>query len=370
MAFPARILTNFAAGPSCLPEEVLLKAQEGLLNYDNCGRSVMELSHRGKEFTKIFANTKAALKSVLDIPDNYKILFLQGGGAGQFAALPLNFCTSSTGVADYVVTGSWSKQAAQEAAPYCKVNIAASSEGSKFTNIPPQSEWKLSPDAAYLHYCDNETIHGVIFPEIPTGIQAPLICDMSSSFLSRPIDVSRFGVIYAGAQKNAGIAGVTIAIVREDLLDRTRQDVPSVINYKKKAEADSLDNTPPVFAIYMTLLVLQWIQSKGGLVELEKINRAKAAKVYGVIEKSHGFYTNPIYPAFRSYVNIPIRIKNDATIENEFLAEADKKGLVELKGHRSVGGLRVSLYNALPPAGVDILATFMDEFQRNHSSQP
>lgn len=219
-----------------------------------------------------------------------------------------------------------------------------------------------------MHYCENETIHGVIFPQIPKGIQAPLICDMSSSFLSRPVDVSKYGVIYAGAQKNAGIAGVTVVIVRDDLLARSKADIPSVINYKKKAEADSLDNTPPVFNIYMTLLVLQWIQSKGGLEGIEKLNRQKAEKVYSTIDNSGGFYTSPVESSVRSYMNIPVRIKGgDTDLENLFLAEADRRGLVELKGHRSVGGLRVSLYNALTIEGVNLLVSFMEEFKRGHS---
>jgi len=369
MAFQTRVLTNFAAGPSCLPEEVLVHAQKELLNYDNCGRSVMELSHRGKEFTKIFAETKAALKSILNIPDNYKILFVAGGGAGQFAALPLNFCDSKAAVADYIVTGSWSKQAAQEAEHYCKVNIAATSETSKFTTIPPQSQWNLTPGASYVHYCENETIHGVIFQTPPEGLQAPLVCDMSSSFLSRPFDVSKFGVIYGGAQKNAGIAGVTIVIVREDLL-KSKPELPSVINYKKKAESDSLDNTPPVFNIYITLLVLRWIQSKGGLVEIEKLNKKKAEKIYHLIDNSNGFYTSPVDPSVRSFMNIPVRVKaGDTKLEELFLAEADKLGLVELKGHRSVGGLRVSLYNAMTLDGVDILVSFMEDFRRTHSRE-
>jgi len=364
----ARVI-NFAAGPACLPEEVLREAQKELLNYDNCGRSVMELSHRGKDFSKIFADTKAALKSLLNIPDNYKIVFLQGGAAAQFAAFPLNFGDkdNTSGVADYIVTGAWSRQAAEEASAHCKVNIVATGESSKFNAVPPRSEWKLTPDAAYLHYCDNETIHGVEFPEVLADITVPIICDASSNFLSKPIDVSKFAVIYAGAQKNAGIAGVTIAIVREDLLARVKPHIPSVINYKKKVDADSMDNTPPVFSIYMTLLVLRWIQSKGGLTEIQKINKEKAGRVYNIVDKSNGFYTSPVKVSDRSVMNIPIRIKGgDAKLEAAFLEQAEQKGLVELKGHRSVGGIRVSLYNAMTIEGVDVLVEFMAEFQLNH----
>jgi phosphoserine aminotransferase len=301
------------------------------------------------------------------IPDNYKIIFIQGGGAAQFAAIPLNLCSTKESVGDYVVTGAWSKQAAQEGADYCKVNIVTSSESSKFTTIPPRDQWKLSPNAAFLHYCENETIHGVSFPSPPADINVPLVCDMSSSFLSRPVDVSKYGIIYAGAQKNAGIAGVTIVIIREDLLERSKADIPSVINYKKKCEADSLDNTPPVFNIYMTGLVLKWLKGQGGLEGIAKHNHKKAQAIYNVIDNSNGFYVCPTEKSVRSEMNIPIRIKgNDTALEEAFLHEAEHAGLVELKGHRSVGGLRVSLYNAMSEEGTETLARFMQEFRQKH----
>lgn len=372
---------NFAAGPACVPQEVLVEAQRDLLDYQSCGRSVMELSHRGKEYTKIHAEAKADLKELLNIPDNYKILFLQGGGVGQFAAIPLNLCNNKEdkenkednkeeSIADYIVTGAWSKQAAQEAEQYCKVNIVANGEGSKFTTIPPRDQWKCSKNASFIHYCDNETIHGVEFPAVPGPFgEVPLVCDMSSNFLSKAIDVSLFGLIYAGAQKNAGIAGVTIVIVREDLLARSKASIPSVINYKKKSDADSLDNTPPVFNIYMTGLVLKWLKKQGGLEGIAKHNRKKADTIYNTIDNSNGFYVCPTEKSVRSVMNIPVRIKNgDVKLEDLFLVEAEKEGFVELKGHRSVGGLRVSIYNAMSLEGVDALSKFMEEFRQKHSS--
>jgi len=360
---------NFAPGPACLPLEVLLEAQKELLNFNNCGRSVMEISHRGKEFSKIFAQTKADLKSLLNIPDNYKILFLQGGGAGQFAALPLNLCHDKDTTADYLVTGSFSKQAAQEAALQCKLNMVVNTENTKFTTIPPQSEWKLNPDAAYIYYCENETINGVRFPFTPTtDSSVPIVCDMSSSFLGHPVDVSKFGVIFAGAQKNAGIAGVTMVIIREDLLSRSKPSVPSVFNYKKKAETDSLDNTPPVYNIYITGLVLKWIKSKGGLPEIERLNKLKAEKVYAVIDSSNGFYVSAVDIPVRSLNNVTLRIKGgDTTLEDLFVSSAEKSGLVDLRGHRSVGGIRISLYNAMTIEGVEVLVKFMTEFMNKHS---
>jgi len=364
---------NFAAGPACLPEEVLLEAQKDLLNFQGCGRSVMELSHRGKEYTKIHKETKDDLRSILNIPANYKILFLTGGGAAQFAGVPINLCENKDTAADYIVTGSWSKQAAQEASDHCKVNIAATGEETKFTSIPNADQWKLSENAAYIHYCDNETIHGVAFPNVPSipgdKGKVPLVCDMSSSFLSRPVDVSKFGIIYSGAQKNAGIAGVTVVIIREDLLEKSKPQIPSIFNYKKKSDADSLDNTPPVFNIYITGLVLKWIKAQGGLSAIEKRNQGKADVIYNVIDNSNGFYTCPVDKSARSVMNIPIRIRNDPKIEEIFVAEAEKADLHELKGHRSVGGLRVSLYNAMTLEGVQDLARFMQNFQRQHANQ-
>eukprot|EP00026_Physarum_polycephalum_P007944 Phypoly_transcript_08017.p1 GENE.Phypoly_transcript_08017~~Phypoly_transcript_08017.p1 ORF type:complete len:368 (+),score=43.23 Phypoly_transcript_08017:384-1487(+) len=359
---------NFAAGPACVPPEVLLEAQRDLLDYQGCGRSVMELSHRGKDYTKIHSEAKANLKELLKIPDNYKIIFVQGGGAAQFAAIPMNLCASKESIGDYVVTGAWSKQAAQEGADYCKVNIVANGDSSKYTAIPSRHQWKISPDAAFLHYCENETIHGVAFPLPPSDITVPLVCDMSSSFLSKPVDVSKYGIIYAGAQKNAGIAGVTIVIIREDLLARSKADIPSVINYKKKSEADSLDNTPPVFNIYITGLVLKWLKAQGGLEAIAKHNHKKAQLIYNAIDSSNGFYVCPTEKHVRSEMNIPVRIRGgDTKLEEAFLHEAEQAGLVELKGHRSVGGLRVSLYNAMSVEGTEVLARFMESFKQKYS---
>eukprot|EP01112_Ceratiomyxa_fruticulosa_P003045 TRINITY_DN1344_c0_g2_i1.p1 TRINITY_DN1344_c0_g2~~TRINITY_DN1344_c0_g2_i1.p1 ORF type:complete len:367 (-),score=69.02 TRINITY_DN1344_c0_g2_i1:43-1143(-) len=360
-------VVNFASGPACLPLEVLKTAQREFLDYHGCGMSVCELSHRGKEFTKILEETKQNYTKVLSIPEDYSILFLVGGATAQFAALPLNLVTKGEDqVVDYIVTGSWSKMAAEEAKQYCKVNIAASTESSSFRTLP--SSYNFSPNPAYIYYCENETIHGVEFkdlPPVPHGV--PLVCDMSSSLLSHPIDVSKFGIIYGGTQKNSGIAGVTVLIIRKDLLARTASSVPSVINYKKKHESNSIDNTPPTFSIYMTNLVIKWIIEQGGLGALEKKKLQKASLVYQKVEESGGFYVSFVDKGARSDINIPLRVKGgDSQLEEKFIAEAEKEGLVELKGHRSVGGLRVSIYNAMDEEGIQRLVKFMDEFQKRY----
>ena len=356
---------NFSAGPAVLPKEVLEQAQDEMLDWHGSGMSVMEMSHRGKEFMSIAAKTEHDLRELANIPRNYKILFLQGGASSQFSMVPLNLLRGKT-KADYINTGQWSTKAIEEARRYCTVNVAASSEDAGFTYIPPQQQWNLDPNAAYVHYTSNETIGGVEFhwiPEIHTDI--PLVADMSSDILSRPIDVTRFGLIYAGAQKNLGPAGLVMVIVREDLLGMPLPGTPTLFNYQIHAQNDSMYNTPPTYALYITGLVFEWLKRKGGLTEIEKINIAKATLLYEFLDSSD-FYHCPVAKTDRSRMNVPFTLKNPE-LDSEFLKQAELNGLLQLKGHRSVGGMRASIYNAMPIEGVEKLVAFMKEFANQHA---
>ncbi len=353
---------NFAPGPAALPLEVLEQARDEMTDWRGSGMSVMEISHRSKAFMAVAAEAEADLRELLAIPGGYKVLFLQGGATGQFSAIPMNLTHADSSV-DYINTGSWSKKALGEARHYCKVNVAADTAASNYTTVPPRSAWKLTPEAAYLHYTPNETIGGVEFPFVPQ-VDAPLVADMSSTILSRPIDVSRFGVIYAGAQKNIGPSGLCVVIVREDLLGRARHGTPSVWDFKAMADEGSMLNTPPTFAWYFAGLVFKWLKKQGGLSAMEERNRVKAELLYATIDSS-GFYRNPVDPACRSWMNVPFVLAAPA-LDRSFLAEANQAGLVNLAGHRSVGGMRASLYNATSIEAVRALTEFMREFVRRH----
>lgn len=354
---------NFSAGPAMLPEEVLLEAREEMLDWHGSGMCVAEMSHRGKEFLSIAEQAEADLRRLLDVPDSYKVLFLQGGASTQFAMIPMNLLRGGRR-ADYLKTGSWSKKAIAEAKRFCEVALAASTEDSKFTRAPKQDELTLSPDAAYVHYTPNETIEGVEFPYIPQTADKPLVADMSSTLLSRPLDVSRYGLIYAGAQKNLGPAGVTIVILREDLAGEPIAGTPTMLDYKTHIAGESMYNTPPTYAWYMTGLVFQWIQRLGGLTAMAEINERKAAALYAAIDSSD-LYTNPVEPASRSWMNVPFTLA-DPELDATFLSEAKQAGLATLKGHRSVGGMRASIYNAMPEEGVQALISFMQAFARRY----
>jgi phosphoserine aminotransferase len=357
----ARIF-NFSAGPAVLPEEVLRQAQEELLDWHGSGMSVMEMSHRGKEFIAIAEKAETDLRSLLSIPTNYKVLFLQGGASAQFAMVPMNLLRGKKS-ADYINTGEWSKKAIKEAKKFGAANVAASSESTNFSTVPPQKDWKLDPDAAYLHYTPNETIGGVEFSFVPQTGNVPLVADMSSTILSRPIDVTKFGLIYAGAQKNIGPAGLTIVIVREDLLGQASPIVPSTMDYKIHADNGSMYNTPPTYAWYIAGLVFEMLLKKGGLKAMAEVNQRKAGKLYAFIDSTGGFYKNPVEKHSRSWMNIPFTLK-DPTLDEPFLKGTKAAGLVQLKGHRSVGGMRASIYNAMPEVGVDALLAYMREFMQ------
>ena len=352
---------NFSPGPAALPLEVLEKIREDIPDWNGSGMSVMEVSHRGKAFMEVAEKAEQDLRDLLAVPDDYSVLFMQGGATMQFAMAPLNLSQPGD-TADYVQTGSWSKKAIGEASRFCNVNVAADSSDSNFCHIPPQGEWRKSDDAAYLHYTPNETIGGVEFHFIPDSADVPLVADMSSTILSRPIDVSRFGVIYAGAQKNIGPAGITLVIVRNALLDRRRADAPTLMTYKAYADSGSMTNTPPTFAWYAAGLMFEYLKTRGGLAAIGEINQRKAASLYEAIDES-AFYSNPVQPDARSWMNVPFVLR-DADMDQKFLAEADIAGLKNLKGHRSVGGMRASIYNAMPQDGVDALIDFMREFEK------
>lgn len=354
---------NFSAGPAVLPEEVLIQAQQEMLDWHGSGMSVMEMSHRDKEFMSIAEKAEADFRDLMAIPKNYKVLFLQGGASSQFSMVPMNLLRGKK-KADYINTGAWSKKAIEEAARYCTVNIAGTSEASKFFSVPMQSELKLSADAAYVHYTPNETIAGVEFPYIPETGDIPLVADMSSTILSRPIDVTKFGLIYAGAQKNIGPAGLTVVIVREDLIGQTLSDTPVMFDYKIHADNDSMYNTPPTYAWYLAGLVFDMLKRKGGLEAMARTNQRKAEKLYKAIDES-GFYRNPVDPRCRSWMNVPFTLRNPE-LDSQFLSEASKAGMKTLKGHRSVGGMRASIYNAMPEAGVDALIEFMADFAKRN----
>jgi phosphoserine aminotransferase len=354
---------NFSAGPAVLPEPVLQQAAAEMLDWHGSGMSVMEMSHRGKEFIAIHAQAEADLRELLGIPASYKVLFLQGGAAAQFAMIPLNLLRGKTG-ADYVNTGQWSKKAIGEAKKYCKVNVAASSEDANYSYAPKQSAWKLDPNAAYVHITSNETIGGVEFHWTPDTREVPLVTDASSHILSRPMDVSRYGLIYAGAQKNIGPAGLAIVIVRDDLIGQADPRTPGVFDYKIQADNDSMYNTPPTYGIYMAGLVFQWLKKLGGLNKMEELNIAKAQLVYDYLDQTE-FYHTPVAKDDRSRMNIPFTLRN-AALDDEFLKQAKGRNLMQLKGHRSVGGMRASIYNAMPKEGVEALVQFMKEFERTH----
>jgi phosphoserine aminotransferase len=353
---------NFAAGPAALPLEVLEQARDELTDWHASGMSVMEISHRSRAFIAVAAEAEADLRALLAIPPNYRVLFMQGGATAQFSAIPMNL-TRPESTVDYVNTGSWSKKAIGEARRYCRVNVVADAVASHYTTVPPQESWQRSPDAAFLHYTPNETIGGVEFPFVPESA-VPLVADMSSTILSRPIDVGRFALIYAGAQKNIGPSGICVVIVREELLGRARDHTPSIWDYKAVAAEGSMLNTPPTFAWYFAGLVFKWLLRQGGLAAMQERNRAKAQLLYRSIDES-GFYRNPVDPTCRSWMNVPFLLPR-TELEQPFLAQAAEAGLANLEGHRSVGGMRASIYNAVPLEGVQALCDFMREFARRN----
>ena len=354
-------IVNFSAGPATLPLEVLQQVQAELLDWNGSGMSVMEMSHRDKEFMSIAQAAEQDLREVMGIPANYKVLFMQGGATAQFSFVPMSLLRGKAG-ADYIVTGDWGKKAAKVGAQLCKVNVAASSEADKFTSIPGRADWKLDPDAAYVHFTPNETIHGVEFHAEPETGGVPLVADMSSNILSRPIDVSKYGLIYAGAQKNIGPSGVTIVVVREDLIGETLPKTPAIFDYKQVADNESMLNTPPCFAWYVSGLVFKWMKQQGGMAAIGERNAAKAALLYDTIDREP-FYTNPVRKADRSRMNVPFTLANPE-LDAEFLKGAKAAGLSGLKGHRSVGGMRASIYNAMTIEGVQQLVDYMKEFAR------
>ncbi|GLQ30764.1 3-phosphoserine/phosphohydroxythreonine transaminase [Litoribrevibacter albus] len=354
---------NFCAGPAALPEEVLFQAQEEIANWHGVGCSVMEMSHRSDEFVSIADEATQDFKDLLAIGDDYEVLFVQGGASSQFSMVPLNLLSDKT-TADYVNTGQWSKKAISEAKRYCDVNVVASSEAENFTTVPDFDQWALSKDAAYLHYTPNETIGGVEFDFIP-NVDAPLVADYSSSILSEPLDVSKFGLIYAGAQKNIGPAGLTIVIVRKDLLGKAKDFTPTMFDYQVHAKAGSMNNTPPTYAWYLSGLVFKWLKRQGGLKEMAEINKRKADKLYGYIDQSD-FYSNPVDPRYRSRMNVPFVLADDQ-LDSKFLQKAEEARLLNLAGHRSVGGMRASIYNAVPERAVDALIDFMKAFEKDYA---
>jgi phosphoserine aminotransferase len=355
---------NFSAGPAVLPEDVLRRAAAEMLDWHGSGMSVMEMSHRGKEFISIADKAEADLRTLLAIPENYKVLFLQGGAIAENAIVPMNLVAGRT-VADYVHTGEWSKKSIKEAKKYVTVNVAATSEDQAFTCIPDRAAWKLTKDAAYVHVCTNETIGGVEYQWAPDVGDVPLVADMSSHILSRVIDVSKYGVIYGGAQKNIGPAGLTIVIVRDDLLDRALPITPSAFHWQEQAAADSMLNTPPTYAIYIAGLVFEWLQAQGGVAAIEQRNIAKANLLYDYLDQS-AFFNNPVRKQDRSRMNVPFKLR-DEKLDEAFLKGAKERGMVQLKGHRAVGGMRASIYNAMPVEGVQALVAYMGEFERAHA---
>jgi phosphoserine aminotransferase len=354
---------NFSAGPAVLPEVVLRQASAEMLDWHGSGMSVMEMSHRGKEFVGIAAKAEADLRTLLSIPANYKVLLLQGGAIAENAIVPMNLLAGKTS-ADYINTGEWSKKSIKEAKKYCSVNVAASAEDRQFTYVPAREGWKLDPAAAYVHVCTNETIGGVEYQWTPDTGAVPLVADMSSHILSRAVDVTKYGVIYGGAQKNAGPAGLTLVIVRDDLLDRGLPITPSAFHWKQQAENDSMVNTPPTYAIYIAGLVFEWLLAQGGIAEIERRNIAKAKLVYDYLDRT-AFYLSPVRKEDRSRMNIPFKLR-DASLDEAFLQGAKERGMVQLKGHRSVGGMRASIYNAMPIEGVQTLVAYLEDFERRH----
>ncbi len=346
-----------------LPTAVLQKAQQEILDWNGTGMSIMEMSHRGKEFVGVAEKAEADLRELMGISDDYAVLFLQGGASAQFSMVPMNLLRDKK-TADYVNTGAWSKKAIAEAKQFCDVNVVASSEAEKFSTVPAIDTWQLNQDAAYLHYTPNETIGGVEFDFVPETGDVPLVADMSSTILSRPIEVNKYAVIYAGAQKNIGPAGLTLVIVRKDLMGHVGDGTPSIFNYQKHADNNSMLNTPPTYAWYLAGLVFEWLKNKGGLDEMAKISQRKAAKLYAAIDDSD-FYANPVEPQYRSWMNVTFTLAR-AELDKVFLQESNKAGLTTLKGHRSVGGMRASIYNAMPEEGVDALVSFMADFEKRN----
>lgn len=360
---------NFSAGPAMLPTAVLEQAQQELTDYQGSGMSVMEMSHRSKVYMAIAEQAEADLREIYAIPDNYKVLFLQGGASSQFAMIPMNLLgRSAANSADYLNTGSWSKKAIAEAKRFGEVNVAASGEQSNFSHIPEPASWQLNPDASYFHYTPNETIGGVEFHFIPEVGDVPLVADMSSTILSRPLDISRYGLVYAGAQKNIGPAGLTLVIIRDDLLESSPPasvpTLPAMFNYATHANADSMYNTPPTYGWYLAGLVFKWLKAQGGVAAMAAHNQQKANTLYDAIDTSD-FYQSPVEKSCRSWMNVPFTLV-DPALDGEFLTQAEQAGLVNLKGHRSVGGMRASIYNAMPQSGVDALVSFMQEFEKNN----
>ena len=354
---------NFSAGPAVLPEAVLRKAAAEMLDWHGSGMSVMEMSHRGKEFVSIAAKAESDLRALLSIPANYKVLFLQGGAIAENALVPMNLLAGKT-AADYINTGEWSKKSIKEAKKYCAVNVAASAEDRNFTYVPPRETWKLDAAAAYVHVCTNETIGGVEYQWTPDTGAVPLVADMSSHILSRAIDVAKYGVIYGGAQKNAGPAGLTLVIVRDDLLDRALPVTPSAFHWKEQAASDSMVNTPPTYAIYVAGLVFEWLLAQGGVAAIESRNIAKAKLVYDCLDRSE-FYQTAVRKEDRSRMNVPFKLR-DASLDEAFLKGAKERGMVQLKGHRAVGGMRASIYNAMPIEGVQTLVSYLEDFEREY----
>ncbi|HRH91427.1 MAG TPA: 3-phosphoserine/phosphohydroxythreonine transaminase [Agitococcus sp.] len=355
---------NFCAGPAALPEAVLKQAQAELVDYQGKGLSVMEMSHRSADYVAIAEQAEQDLRDLLNVPSNYKVLFLQGGASQQFAMIPMNLLRGKTS-ADYVNTGMWSDKAIKEAKKFCQVNVVASDEANNFRAVPAFESWQRNNDAAYLHYTPNETIHGVQFDFIPEVGDVPLVADYSSIILAEPLDVSKFGLIYAGAQKNIGPAGLVVVIVREDLLGQTIKGTPTMLDYKIHADNGSMYNTPSTYAWYLSGLVFKWLKTQGGLEKMAEINRRKAKKLYAAIDGSGGFYANPVAIANRSMMNVPFTLA-DSSLDKAFLKEAEANQLLNLAGHRSVGGMRASIYNAVPEEGIDTLVSFMQDFAKRH----
>ena len=351
---------NFSAGPAMLPEAVLTRARDEMLDWHGSGMSIMEVSHRGKLFLSVAEKAEKDLRDLLSIPDDYDVLFMQGGATLLFSLIPMNLAAGR--VAQYVQTGSWSKKSIAAAGKICPVEVVADSSGTGFDRAPAQVDWDTVPDSAYLHYCMNETIHGVEFSFVPEGLDCPLIADCSSTILSRPLEVEKFGLIYAGAQKNIGPAGLTLVIVRKDLLERCPDSLPEVLNFSKLADSESMLNTPPTYSWYLAGLVFEWLKEQGGLEEMARRNLRKASRLYAAIDESD-FYHNPVQPESRSLMNVPF-VLADSSLDAEFVRQAEAAGLTSLKGHRSVGGMRASIYNAMPEAGIEALVSFMAEFER------
>lgn len=354
---------NFCAGPAMLPSEVMLQAQEEFINWHGRGCSIMEVSHRGKDFIKVAAEAEQDLRDLLKIPANYKVLFMHGGGRGQFAAVPLNLLKTGQS-ADYIVSGAWSKAAAEEAHKFGTIAVQGINQvEAGIRTLTPADQWKINPNAAYVHFCPNETVDGLEFTELP-HTDVPLVSDLSSTILSRPIDVARHGVIYAGAQKNIGPSGLTLAIVREDLLPQAGATIPAILDYRLAAENDSMFNTPPTYAWYLAGLVFKWLKQQGGVEAMAVRNQMKANTLYQYIDQSD-FYRNDVAPTYRSWMNVPFFLA-DERLNDLFVSQAESHGILALKGHRIVGGMRASIYNAMPLAGVQTLVSFMQEFERVH----